>query len=174
VRLSLSELLLQRQVEIRRLATRACAYVGYFDPLVTSLNDEDQRGAWIRLFTELQEAVARDPQTAAAVRESFERLRREKAPDLYRMLWGYSAQGLNNGDARRLVDFLDHDDLDFRVLSFLNLSNITGKSLSYYPEKSRTQRQQAVNRWKKQLDDKKIVPVAAPAAAAPPGRAVPK
>jgi hypothetical protein len=170
VKLSLTELLLQRQVEVRNLAARSCAYIGLFDPLVTGLKDEDQRASWRDLVNELQAAVARDPQTAAAVRETLERLRREKAPELYRMLWGYSATGLKNGDARRLIELLDHEDLDFRVLSYMNLWSITGKHLNYSPEKSAAARKQAIGRWQKRLDAGDVVPVATPPNGHAPGR----
>lgn len=156
INLSLSELLRQPRIEVRSLAARSSAFVGLFDPLVAGLADEDQRAGWAMLVSELQAAVARDPQTAAAVREAFVQRRREKAPELYRMLWGYTPAGLKNGDARRLVDTLDHQDLDFRVLSFMNLQEITGMGLYYRPEYNASKRKTSIIRWQKRLDEGKI------------------
>ena len=171
IKLSLTELLLQPRIEVRSLAARSCAYVGLFDPLVAGLSDEDQRAGWAMLVSELQAAIARDPQTAVAVREAFVQRRREKAPDLYRMLWGYTPAGLKNGDARRLVDTLDHEDLDFRVLSFMNLQEITGMGLYYRPEYNASKRKPSIIRWQKRLDEGKIA-YANGAAAAKPAPAV--
>jgi len=156
VKLSLTELLLQPQFEVRNLAARCSAYIDHFDPLVVGLSDEDQRAGWATLVSELQAAVARDPKTAVAVREALVLRRREKAPDLFRMLWGYTPLGLKNGDARRLVDTLDHDDLDFRVLAFMNLQEITGMGLYYRPEYNATKRKPSLMRWQKRLDEGKI------------------
>ncbi|MCE9554536.1 MAG: hypothetical protein K8T91_14345, partial [Planctomycetes bacterium] len=172
INLSLKELQSQPRIEVRSLAARSSAYVGLFDPLVAGLSDEDQRAGWAMLVSELQAAIARDPQTAAAVREAFVQRRREKAPDLYRMLWGHTPAGLKNGDARRLVDTLDHEDLDFRVLSFMNLQEITGMGLYYRPEYNASKRKPSIIRWQKRLDEGKIAYANGAAAAAKPAPAV--
>ena len=54
--------------------------------------------------------------------------------DLYRMFLGYTKEQLQAGEAARLVDFLDSDSLDCRVLAFANLQEITNKTFSYRPE----------------------------------------
>jgi len=168
VKLSLTELLLQPRIEVRSLAARCCAYIDHFDPLIVGLSDEDQRASWATLVSELQAAVARDPKTAAAVRAALVQRRREKAPDLYRMLWGYTPLGLKNGDARRLVDTLDNEDLDFRVVAFMNLQDITGMGLYYRPEYNATKRKPSLIRWQKRLDDGNIKFANGAAAAAAP------
>ena len=50
--------------------------------------------------------------------------------ELYRMLWGYSAEDVADGVMNKLVEYLNNDEwLDFRVLAFQNLHDITGKML---------------------------------------------
>jgi hypothetical protein len=160
VTLSLSELAEHRRWEIRRLALRGCAHVAYFEPLVKALRDQEVYSRWYTVFVpQLNAAVARGPAIAARVRKTFEKTRGESAPELYRMLWGYSREDLiAGGQARKLVEYLDHDELDFRVLSFANLQQITGLGMNYRPEDNQLQRKQSVQRWAKKADKDQIVP----------------
>jgi hypothetical protein len=149
---SMSELSDNKRYEIKQLALRCCTHVGYYDPLINALNEEEEKGKWTRYADQLYEAIDRSPQAAQQVRECFERERGPKGFELYRMLWGYSNSGLNNnGEAAQLVKFLESEDLDFRVLSHWNLKKITGKGLTYQPHYSELKRKQLVKRWQKLL-----------------------
>ncbi len=160
IMLSLAELAEHRRWEIRRLALRGCAHVAYFEPLVKALREKELYNRWYTVFVpELTAAVARGPAIAAQVRNALEKARGESAAELYRMLWGYSREDLiAGGQARKLVEYLDDDKLDFRVLSFGNLREITGLGMNYRPEDNRLQRKQSVERWEKKADADEIVP----------------
>lgn len=157
VSLSLMELAENRRVEVRTLAVRCSAYVGQFEPFVAALNDADQRTEWPHHIEALKAAMARGPQVAAQVRQAFEKHRGGEAEELYRMLWGYSAEDLRDGAAAKLVEYLNHDSLDFRVLSFWNLQNITGLTLFYRPESPAAKRRPQYLKWKERLKDGKIL-----------------
>ncbi len=130
------------------MALRCCAHIGYFDPLVEALGDETMDRRWEKCAMYLQDSVRRNPEYARRVRESMERLRDDDGVDLYRMLWGYTNENLlNNGQAEQLVEFLESEDLDLRVLSHWNLKNITGKGLAFQPNKSESKRRQSLKRW---------------------------
>ena len=148
VKLSFQELAEKRRQEVKRLALRCCAYIGYFDPLVEALGDENMNRHWDNCATDLHESIKRHPEYARGVRESIERLRNDQGADLYRMLWGYTNEGLlNQGQANQLVEFLSSEDLDLRVLSHWNLKNITGKGYTFQPNKSESKRRVSVKRW---------------------------
>ncbi len=158
VQLSFSELAEARQVEVRKLAVRGCAHIGHFEPLVRSLNDPEMRPRWMENCDALAAAVARDPEIAEVIRKSFEKYREDAAFELYRMLWGYSSTGLKEGgEARKLVDFLDHDELDYRVLSFWNLQKITGVGRNYHPEYTKIKRRRSLASWREMFDRGDIV-----------------
>jgi hypothetical protein len=160
LQLTLNELAISRRAEVRALAIRCSGYLDNFDTYITALNDIDQRAAWPAQIESLKAAIARNPQTAAAVRKSFEQQRDNHAAKLYRMLWGYTAEQLAAGDAERLVDSLADDHLDVRVLSFWNLQNMTGLSLFYRPEFNEAKRRPAITKWREKLQEGKIVPKA--------------
>ena len=70
---------------------------------------------------------------------------------LYRMVWGYSPAQLRQGADRELVDALANDALDYRVLSFETLRELTGATHGYRPDDQEVKRRAAVNTWKKQI-----------------------
>ena len=146
--LVLQELAQDRRKEVRSLAVRSLAAVGKFEPLLNTLDETEQRTAWPEHVETLRAAVARGPETSAQVRKALTDLRGDKEADLFRMYWGYSEEQLSAGDGDKLVDYLEHPDLDFRVLSYWNLKNITGKSLNYRPEYPEAKRRQGVQQFR--------------------------
>jgi hypothetical protein len=155
VSLSVKELLGDRRKEVRELGLRAAANVGEFGLLVKMLNDPDQKSLWPVEIEALRSAMSRDPETAVLIREAFKTQRGDDGLELYRMLWGYSAEDLAGGVMNKLVEYLNHDSLDFRVLAFQNLHEITGKMLSYKPEASDRVRRPAYLLWKARLKELK-------------------
>lgn len=164
VSLQLRELSEHRQVEISSLAVQCLAPIGEFENSVRLLNDVHQRIYWFAIIESLRGAMAQSPEMAARVREEFERQRGAKGKDLYRMLRGFSSADLEAGFASRLVHDLNHDDADFRVLSFWNLQEITGVTLNYRPESTEAKRREAVLKWENRLKRGEIkwkIPLAA-------------
>lgn len=154
--LSLSELVHIRRAEVRSLAARCSVYVGQYEPFVQSLKDQGQRASWSLHIETLREAMALSPANAARIREAFERHAGKDGPALYRMLWGYSAADLKAGADRQLVDALKSPNLEFRVLGFWNLKNITGLGMNYNPEALETDRIRSIQRWEQLLAENKI------------------
>lgn len=161
---ALEELAVHRRLENTVLAVQSLALIDDFEPIVPLLNDAKYHNAWTWQIESLRGALARGPRVATAMREAFQRARgREPGSALYRMLWGYSEQQLRDGAAAQLIDWLaaPDDQLDFRVLSFWNLSHITGMKLYYQPTEQEKARRQSIQRWKQKLDAGLIVPKAA-------------
>jgi hypothetical protein len=159
VSLKLKEVADDRRIEMSSLAVRCLALVDEYDSIIRLLQDEKQRSSWNKqVVPALRAAIAESPATAAKLREAFKNLRGEKGTQLYRMLWGYNAEQLATGDAAKLVEWLDHEDMDFRVLSYWNLNHITGVSLYYQPESNDVGRRQAVLKWKQKLEAGQIAP----------------
>jgi hypothetical protein len=152
-----------RKREVRALAIRSLTYLGDFDPCVATLNIPKEKLSWGVCMEELRLAVARSPETAAEVRATFVKQRGvEAATFLFRTLWGFSAGDLKAGAAKDLVEAMDNDAVDYRVMSFLTLQNITGAPHhGYRPEDLANKRSRPYNAWKEKLRQGKIVPQAA-------------
>ena len=156
--LALQELSNDSRKEYRWLAARCLGYIGDFGPLVAALNDADHPPVWTDESIEhLRAAVARSPQTAAHVREAMEKQYRQDAAKLYRMLWGYTLKGLKDGrEAEELVEYLVHETLAVRTLSFWNLREIFGLGLLYQPTESEARRRAHARTWSQRLESGEI------------------
>ncbi len=166
--LELREMADSRRFEDRAAAADCLALLDQFEPLVVALNDPDEHAVWPMLVIDVRAALARGPATATKIREAFQAQRgKDVGQELYRMLWGYTKDQLQAGDAAKLVEYLDNDNLDFRVLAFTNLQEITGSTFDYRPETPAVSREGRVYRWQELLRKGLIVPRKAPAAAAP-------
>jgi hypothetical protein len=116
IHLVLKELSGDRRSEVRSLAIRSATYLGNFEPCVKALNEKDEKNRWAIYIDELKAGVARSPDAARQVLDTFEKQGAD-GKALFRMLWGYSDDDLAGGAAGDLVDGLNHDSLDCRVLS---------------------------------------------------------
>ena len=170
--LALQERANDRRAEVRSLAARSLCYLGVYEPAIEALGDETQRSTWSDHLAALRHALATSPEAAAEVRTTLERKRREDAGNLYRMMWGYTQQDLENGADAELVAALESESLDVRVLALENLREITGKYLLYRPEAAEGNRRTSVARWREQLEAGAIRYVG-PAAAEAPAEAAP-
>jgi len=164
-----------RQREVRSLAIRSACYLNMFDPCVKALNEKDEKTLWPVYIEELRAAAARGPESAGLLRAALEKQSGADGTNMFRMLAGYSADDLAAGGAASLVDGLNHDALDHRVLAFWTLQNITGlPNYGYYPSEMQKKRTAAVNTWKERLRQGKIVPKSAAKPKATASRATEK
>jgi hypothetical protein len=147
---TIRELVNHRQAETRALAAGAMGLMGRYPALTNGLKDDYAAWKWREKYIgSLRGAVLRGPEEATRVRETL--LKEFGAGDgaeLYRMLCGYNVKQLAAGDSEKLVDFLSHKDLSFRVLAFYNLEAITGSSLGYKPEAPEAQRKIPTRMWR--------------------------
>ena len=146
-----------RKTEVRSLVARCLAELGSYDAVLGELASEQQHAYWGVTVESLRQSLARSPETAAKIRETLSRLRQEEGKSLYRMLWDYNPEQLEREGAQQLVDALEYQDLDQRVLAFENLRRITGLTLNYRPEGTPERRRIPTQQWKKRLKDGGIV-----------------
>jgi hypothetical protein len=160
-----------RRREVKSLVARSSVYVGLFQPFVEALRDSDQKGTWTQQIETLRAAMALGPDAANKVWDALKEQRGEPAAnDLYEMLCGYSpdqvghtAEQVASGAIPRLIDWLENESLDYRVLAVEDLRQITGKQLMTNPAGAATIRAQAVKKWRDRLKAGELTPV--PAAA---------
>jgi hypothetical protein len=159
VALTLRELVDHRLKEVGWLAIRSLGYIGQFEPMVAVLNMPEQARFWDDYIMQLQMALDRGPETAARVRLALEKRYPQDPGALYRMLWGYDAKDLQNGQAAGLVDYLDHDWLAFRVLSFYDIKKLlNGTRYFYQPDYPASKRQAAINKFRDRLQTSSAQP----------------
>jgi hypothetical protein len=161
-RLGLVKMAAHRRKEVRWLALRSLGYLGEYQGVVSLLADPApaSKTVWTDYVDYLRAAVARDRDSASAVRRALERQYPQGA-DLYRMLWGYTNEQLigkdpDHAEDANLVEGLKSDNLAMRRLSFWNLKDITNWGLFYEPLDTDARRQQAYQAWRGRLDGQQI------------------
>jgi hypothetical protein len=102
------------------------------------------------LVETLQTLLMQDPQTATAIKTVCEQIRGQEGVELFRMLWGYTPQEMTDGAAATLIDYLDSNATDYRLLAFHNLREFKGGNGFYYrPEyEAAAKRRKEVTKWK--------------------------
>jgi hypothetical protein len=148
--------------EVKSLVTRASIHVGLFAPFIEALRDSDQKWqTWRTHIATLRTAMAQSPEAADAVYEALvEQRGRQSAGDLYEMLCGFNAEQigttpeqLKTGAIARLIDHLESDSLDYRVLAVHDLWEITGKQLMPNPSATPSTRKINVRNWRNRLEE---------------------
>ncbi len=149
----------------RRLAALAwLASLGNYTYLVDFLNDEKNRNNWRSLIESVQASMVNDPAYAEALYESLSYLGEEEQNILFQLLLGYSAEQLETGADRQLVEYLDHRSLYVRVLAIECIRNITGGlAYGYVPQGDLKARRRTIsNQWEKVLKKQELRYLEAP------------
>jgi hypothetical protein len=77
----------------------------------------------------------------------------DEVDSIYRLLWGYNqTDGTNKATSRILVDWLRHDSVVVRHLSFMYISQMTGQRHDFRAVNPANQRRVSVRSWEEHLD----------------------
>lgn len=127
--------------EVRTLASIVGVHIGQFESIIQGLRDEEQRIWWSDEIEALRFAMSSSPDLAQAVHDELDRQHREElATELYEMLCGYNLEQVGAtpdqwrvGAMRKLIDRLESDLLEYRVLANYNLEQITKRLRAFHP-----------------------------------------
>lgn len=155
-----------KRKEERALASIISVHVGRFDGLIQALRDDEQNLSWGSEIRALRFAMSSSTDLAKAVyQELATQHRAEVANDLFEMLCGYSAEdvGLTPeewrlGAMRKLIDCLESDQLDYRVLANYNLEQITGRRGVFNPSGLSTSRKRDIRKLRDRLEKGELSP----------------
>jgi hypothetical protein len=159
---------LGRRGEVRSLAARGATFVGQFEPLVKALADANLKAKRAEQITALRDAIARDPSNIERIAAAFELQRgADAAEDLTKLVLGFSPEEIgrtrdqvSNGAMNKLINWLNDEDLTFRVLANYNINEITGtKDLGgYRPEHTASQRDREVGIYVRRFEAGDLMP----------------
>jgi hypothetical protein len=114
--------------------------------------------------------MALSPESANKVWQTLVDQRgRPAANDLFEMLCGYNADAIGRtpeqiktGAIATLIDRLEDNSLDYRVLAVQDLAEITGKRLMSNPASTQADRTQAIRKWRSRLEAGEVKPIGQP------------
>lgn len=145
-----------RRVEIRSLAARSLAALDQFDAILEEINDARQYSYWAADIDSLKHAISRSSDSAGKVLATLQTKRPQNARLIYDMLLGANDEQLSDGVASQLVQSLESNELDVRVVALDTLRRTTGQMLMYRPEKPLASNTTSIQKWKEKLKDNLI------------------
>jgi hypothetical protein len=153
--------------EVKSLVARCSSHVGLFQPFIDALRDSQQRANWKTQIQTLRSAMSLSPESANKLYQAIVDQRgKPAANDLFDMLCGYNAEQIGHtpeqmktGAMLKLINWLEDDSLDYRVLAVGNLYDITGLQLMPNPAAKLNERTQQVRRWRDRLENGELKPV---------------
>lgn len=146
--------------EVKSLVARSSIHVGLFEPFIDALRDSEQKANWKTHIETLRVAMALSPESAGKVKQALEDQRgKPAANDLYEMLCGYNSDQVGHtpdqmktGALAKLINWLEEDSLDYRVLAVHDLKELTGKALMGNPAASLAERKISIRVWRARLE----------------------
>jgi hypothetical protein len=158
--------------EVKSLVARSSIHVGLFQPFIDALRDSEQKANWKMHIETLRSAMALNSASAERVWKALVDQRgKPAAADLYEMLCGYNddqigrtPEQIKTGSIAKLINWLEDDSLDYRVLAVQDLWEITGKRLMPDPAASLAERTRNVRRWRSRLEAGELKPPSPPKA----------
>ncbi len=155
-----------RRREVKSLVARSSVYAGLFVPFVEALRDSDQKSAWKTHIDTLRSAMSLGPKSAERIYQTLVDQRGQTAAaDLYQMLCGYGAEQIGtpeefrSGLATQLVDWMENDSLDYRVLAVQDMGEISGMRLMPNPAGAPSERGRGIRLWRQRIKSGEVAPV---------------
>ena len=99
------------------------------------LNDDRFRSHWTTLIDAARERISTSAEAFEALKSSLAVQDVQRGALLFQILVGYSNPELKLSAAERLVNLLESEFLDERILAIYQLKRITGKDLGYQPDR---------------------------------------
>jgi hypothetical protein len=132
------EALQNRRAEIAAMAAQTLILSDDFSFLVGPtgmLNDDRFRSHWTTLIDAVRERISTSPESFEALKASIAAQDVQRGALLFQVLVGYSEPELKLSAAERLVNLLESEYLDERILAIYHLKRITGKDLGFQPDR---------------------------------------
>ena len=120
------------------LAVRTRIMLGRYDGLFESegvFNRGNLHIHWASLFSQAAQSMGRD-ENRLALADAIRQAAPDRASTLFSLLVLPTQEQLAAGSDKLLVDSLSSPQMDERVIAFQQLNQITGKTLTYHPDKN--------------------------------------
>ena len=99
------------------------------------LNDERFRSHWSTLIDSIRERISTSQASFEALQVSLAAQDVQRGSLLFQVLVGYSLPEMKLSAAERLVNLLESEYLDERILAIYQLKRLTGKDLGFQPDR---------------------------------------
>jgi hypothetical protein len=145
-----------RLLQVKIVAARCLMHLGEFNPIMDTLNNADYRSTWEDSVTAIVKCIKHDKLNMEQISEALQSRVGDQTEMIVAMLGACTDEQLQGDLGEAMVQGLGSTVMLERVISFIRLKYLTGKTQMYFPDKNPKQQVVSIRRWKQLWTDKKI------------------
>jgi hypothetical protein len=145
-----------RLLQVQIVAARGLMHLGEFNPIMDTLNNADYRSTWEDSVAAISKCIKQDEINLELVSEALQSRVGDQTEMIAAMLGACTDEQLQGDLGEAMVQGLDSTVMLERVISYIRLKNLTGKTQMYFPDKNPNQQVVPIRRWQNLWTDKKL------------------
>jgi len=145
-----------RLLQVKIVAARCLMHLGEFNPIMDTLNSADYRSTWEDSVAAISKCMKQDKTNMDQISEALQSRVGDQTEMIAAMLGTCNDAQLQGNLGEAMVQGLDSTVMLERVISFIRLKNLTGKTQMYFPDKNPNQQVVSIRRWQQLWIDKKL------------------
>jgi|GEM_PF-1101018 len=145
-----------RLLQVKIMAARCLMHLGEFNPIMDTLNNADYRSTWEDSVTAISKCMKQDESNMEQISAALQSRAGDQTEMVAAMLGTCTDEQLQGDLGEAMVQGLDSTVMLERVISFIRLKILTGKTQMYFPDKNPNQQVVSIRRWQQLWTDKKL------------------
>ena len=145
-----------RLLQVQIVAARCLMHLGEFNPIMDTLNNADYRSTWEDSVAAISKCMKQDEMNMELASAALQSRAGDQTKMIAAMLGTCTDEQLQGDLGEAMVQGLDSTVMLERVISFIRLKNLTGKTQMYFPDKNPNQQVVPIRRWQQLWTDKKL------------------
>lgn len=145
-----------RLLQVKIMAARCLMHLGEFNPIMDTLNNAEYRSTWEDSVAAISKCMKQNTADMDQISEALQSRAGDQAEMIAAMLGTCTDEQLQGDLGEAMVQGLDSTVMLERVISFIRLKNLTGKTQMYFPDKNPNQQVVSIRRWQQLWTDKKL------------------
>jgi hypothetical protein len=145
-----------RLLQVKIVAARCLMQLGEFNPIMDTLNNAEYHSTWEDSVTAISKCMTPEEMNMEQITEALQSRAGDQTEVITEMLGTCTDEQLQGDLGEAMVQGLGSTVMLERVISFIRLKNLTGKTQMYFPDKNPHQQVASIRRWQQLWTDKKI------------------
>jgi hypothetical protein len=145
-----------RLLQVKIVAARCLMQLGEFNPIMDTLNNAEYRSTWEDSVTAISKCMTPGEMNMEQITEALQSRAGDQTEVITEMLGTCTDEQLQGDLGAAMVQGLGSTVMLERVISFIRLKNLTGKTQMYFPDKNPHQQVASIRRWQQLWTDKKL------------------
>ncbi|MBT3889834.1 MAG: hypothetical protein HN617_13765 [Planctomycetaceae bacterium] len=145
-----------RLLQVKITAARCLMHLGEFNPIMATFNNVDYRSTWEDSVAAISKCMKQDEANMEQISEALQSRVGDQTEMITAILGTCTDEQLQGNLGEAMVQGLGSTVMLERVISFIRLKKLTGKTQMYFPDKNPNQQVVSIRRWQQLWADKKL------------------